>query len=194
MSTEPRSVDPDRTRLRGAASLVMLILIAAACQSGNTSPTTAPTASAVATSGTAASVAASASAASPAPSGTTSVSVGLQEFSIAPSVASVPAGTLKFVAKNSGPDDIHEMVVLRTDLDPAALPVDKDGKADEEADGITSIGETGDVAVGETKEASFDLAPGKYVLICNIVQTEPDGSIEAHYKVGMRTAFTVTAP
>jgi len=101
---------------------------------------------------------------------------------------------VKFVAKNSGPDDIHEMVVLRTDLDPAALPVDKDGKADEEADGITSIGETGDVAVGETKEASFDLAPGKYVLICNIVQTEPDGSIEAHYKVGMRTAFTVTAP
>ena len=194
MSTEPRSVDPDLTRLRGAASLVMLTLMAAACQSGNTSPTTAPAASAVATSGTAASVAASASAASPAPSGTTSVSVGLQEFSIAPSVASVPAGTLKFVAKNSGPDDIHEMVVLRTDLDAAALPVDKDGKADEEADGITSIGETGDVAVGETKEASFDLAPGKYVLICNIVQTEPDGSIEAHYKVGMRTAFTVTAP
>jgi len=194
MSTEPRSVDPDRTRLRGAASLVMLILIAAACQSGNTSPTTAPTASAVATSGTAASVAASASAASPAPSGTTSVSVGLQEFAIVPSVASVPAGTVKFVAKNSGPDDIHEMVVLRTDLDAAALPVDKDGKADEEGDGITSIGETGDVAVGETKEASFDLAPGKYVLICNIVQTEPDGSIEAHYKVGMRTAFTVTAP
>ena len=191
MSTEPRSVDPDRTRLRGAASLVILILLAAACQSGNTS---APAASAVATSDTAASVAASASAASPAPSGTTSVSVGLQEFAIVPSVASVPAGTVKFVAKNSGPDDIHEMVVLRTDLDAAALPVDKDGKADEEGDGITSIGETGDVAVGETKEASFDLAPGKYVLICNIVQTEPDGSIEAHYKVGMRTAFTVTAP
>jgi len=194
MSTDPRSVDPDLTRLRGAASLVMLTLMAAACQSGNTSPTTAPAASAVATSGTAASVPASATAASPAPSGTTSVSVGLQEFAIVPSVASVPAGTVKFVAKNSGPDDIHEMVVLRTDLDPAALPVDKDGKADEEADGITSIGETGDVAVGETKEASFDLAPGKYVLICNIVQTEPDGSIEAHYKVGMRTAFTVTAP
>ena len=117
--------------------------------------------------------------------------MGLQEFAIVPSVASVPAGTVKFVAKNTGPDDIHEMVVLRTDLDAAALST---GKADEEGDGITSIGETGDVAVGETKEVSFDLAPGKYVLICNIVQTEPDGSIEAHYKVGMRTAFTVTAP
>jgi len=191
MSTEPRSVDPDRTRLRGAASLVILILLAAACQSGNTS---APAASAVATSDTAASVAASASAASPAPSGSTSVSVGLQEFAIVPSVASAPAGKVTFVAKNTGPDDVHEMVVLRTDLDPAALPVDNDGKADEEGDGITSIGETGDVAVGATKDVAFDLAPGKYVLICNIVQTEPDGSKEAHYKVGMRTAFTVTAP
>ena len=191
MWTEPRSVDPDRTRLRGAASLVILILLAAACQSGNTS---APAASAVATSDTAASVAASASAASPAPSGSTSVSVGLQEFAIVPSVASAPAGKVTFVAKNTGPDDVHEMVVLRTDLDPAALPVDNDGKADEEGDGIMSIGETGDVAVGATKDVAFDLAPGKYVLICNIVQTEPDGSKEAHYKVGMRTAFTVTAP
>ncbi|MFL5723666.1 MAG: hypothetical protein ACJ78H_09780, partial [Chloroflexota bacterium] len=165
MSNEPRSVDPDRTRLRGAASLVTLILLAAACQSGNTSPTTAPAASAVATSG-AASVAASATPPSPAPSEATTVSVALQEFAVAPSVASVPAGTVTFVAKNNGPDDVHEMVVLRTDLDPAALPVDKDGKADEEGEGITSIGETGDIAVGETKEASFDLAPGKYVLIC----------------------------
>ena len=48
----------------------------------------------------------------------------------------------------------------------------------------------------ETKKMSFDLAPGKYVLICNIVPTRGSGpgSIEAHYKVGIRTAFTVTAP
>jgi hypothetical protein len=29
------------------------------------------------------------------------------------------------------------------------------------------------------------------VLICNIVQTEPDGTIESHYQKGMRTALTV---
>jgi uncharacterized cupredoxin-like copper-binding protein len=193
MTNERRSVDPDGTRLRGIASLAVLILTAAACQSGSPSPTTAPAASAAASSSTAASVTPSATAATT-PSQPTSVTVALQEFAIAPSVTSVPAGTVKFTAKNNGPDDVHEMVVLRTDLDPAALPVDKDGKADEEGEGITSIGETGDVAVGETKEVSFDLTPGKYVLICNIVQTEPDGSTEAHYKVGMRTAFTVTAP
>ena len=194
MSNERRSVEPDLIRLRGAVSLALLILVAAACQSAGTSPTTAPASSAVATSSAAPSDAPSATVTSPAPSQATPVSVALQEFAIVPSVASAPAGKVTFVAKNTGPDDVHEMVVLRTDLDPAALPVDNDGKADEEGDGITSIGETGDVAVGATKDVAFDLAPGKYVLICNIVQTEPDGSKEAHYKVGMRTAFTVTAP
>ena len=194
MSNERRSVEPDLIRLRGAVSLALLILVAAACQSAGTSPTTAPASSAVATSSAAPSDAPSATVTSAAPSQATTVSVALQEFAIVPSVASAPAGKVTFVAKNTGPDDVHEMVVLRTDLDPAALPVDNDGKADEEGDGITSIGETGDVAVGATKDVAFDLAPGKYVLICNIVQTEPDGSIEAHYKVGMRTAFTVTAP
>ena len=194
MSNERRSVEPDLIRLRGAVSLALLILVAAACQSAGTSPTTAPASSAVATSSAAPSDAPSATVTSAAPSQATTVSVALQEFAIVPSVASAPAGKVTFVAKNTGPDDVHEMVVLRTDLDPAALPVDNDGKADEEGDGITSIGETGDVAVGATKDVAFDLAPGKYVLICNIVQTEPDGSKEAPYKVGMRTAFTVTAP
>ena len=194
MSNERRSVEPDLIRLRGAVSLALLILVAAACQSAGTSPTTAPASSAVATSSAAPSDAPSATVTSAAPSQATTVSVALQEFAIVPSVASAPAGKVTFVAKNTGPDDVHEMVVLQTDLDPAALPVDNDGKADEEGDGITSIGETGDVAVGATKDVAFDLAPGKYVLICNIVQTEPDGSKEAHYKVGMRTAFTVTAP
>ena len=194
MSNERRSVEPDLIRLRGAVSLALLILVAAACQSAGTSPTTAPASSAVATSSAAPSDAPSATVTSAAPSQATTVSVALQEFAIVPSVASAPAGKVTFVAKNTGPDDVREMVVLGTDLDPAALPVDNDGKADEEGDGITSIGETGDVAVGATKDVAFDLAPGKYVLICNIVQTEPDGSKEAHYKVGMRTAFTVTAP
>jgi glucose/arabinose dehydrogenase len=187
-------VEPVVARMRGIASLATLILIAAACQSGTTSPTTAPSASSAGASAPTVSVAPSETATSPAPTRATTVSVVLQEFAVIPSVASVPAGKVTFVAKNVGPDDIHEMVVIRTDLDADALPVDKDGKAAEEGSGITSIGETGDIAVGETKEVSFELLPGKYALICNIVQTEPDGSLEAHYKVGMRTAFTVTAP
>lgn len=193
MVNEQKSAETLVARIRGIASLAMPILLAAACQSGTTSQTTAPDATSVAASSP--SVGAMTSeATSPSPTRATTVSVALQEFAVLPSVASVPAGTVTFVAKNIGPDDVHEMVVVRTDLAPDALPVDKDGKAAEEGTGITSIGETGDIAVGETKEASFELPPGKYLLICNIVQTEPDGSLEAHYKVGMRTGFTVTAP
>jgi uncharacterized cupredoxin-like copper-binding protein len=135
----------------------------------------------------------SAGAASPSAAGatTSTVNVTLQEFAVIPDVASVPAGTVTFVAKNTGPEDVHELVVLKTDLAADALPVDKDGKVTEDVAGITLIGEVEDIEVGASKEAALDLTAGKYVLLCNILQTEPDGSLEAHYKVGMRTAFEV---
>ena len=133
--------------------------------------------------------------ASPSTAGVAStVDVKLQEFAILPDVASVPAGKVTFLVGNTGPDDVHELVVLRTDLAADALPVDKDGKVTEDVDGVTNVGEVGDIEVGGTATLDVDLAPGKYVLVCNILQTEPDGSLEAHYKVGMRTPFEVTAP
>jgi hypothetical protein len=122
------------------------------------------------------------------------VNVTLEEFSVIPDVASVPAGTVTFVVTNEGPADIHELVVIKSDLDMGALPVDDDGMVVEGGDGITLIGEVEDVAVGAVDEVALDLEPGAYVLICNILQTEPDGSLEAHYAMGMRTAFEVTAP
>jgi len=46
-----------------------------------------------------------------------------------------------------------------------------------------------DVAVGATLELTVTLSAGKYVLLCNIYdETEK----ESHYKMGMRTPFTVT--
>jgi uncharacterized cupredoxin-like copper-binding protein len=119
------------------------------------------------------------------------VNVTLQEFAVIPDAASVPAGTVNFVVKNTGPEDVHELVVIKTDLAADALPVDKDGKVTEDVEGITLIGEVEDIEVGASKEAALELTAGKYVLLCNILQTEPDGSLEAHYKVGMRTAFEV---
>ncbi len=124
----------------------------------------------------------------------TSVNVTLQEFAVTPDIASVPAGTVTFVTKNTGPEDVHELVVINSDLGVTDLPVDKDGKVTEGVAGVTLIGEIEGIAVGETKQADLALTPGKYVLICNILQTEPDGSLESHYKVGMRTAFEVTGP
>lgn len=131
------------------------------------------------------------SAAAPA---TSTVNVTLQEFAVIPDVVSIPAGAVTFVATNKGPEDVHELVVIKTDLAIGDLPVDKDGKVTEGVEGVTLIGEVEDIEIDATKEVALDLEPGAYVLICNILQTEPDGSLEAHYGVGMRTAFEVTAP
>ncbi len=122
------------------------------------------------------------------------VNVTLQEFAVVPDTASVPAGTVTFAATNKGPDDVHELVVIKTDLGPLDLPTDADGKVLEDGAGMEVIGEVEDVAIGATAEFSLDLTVGKYLLICNILQTEPDGSLESHYKMGMVATFEVIAP
>jgi uncharacterized cupredoxin-like copper-binding protein len=121
---------------------------------------------------------------------TTTVDVSLREFSIAPSVASAPAGTVTFEVTNDGPNDVHEFVVVRTDLAPDALPTDADGSVLEDGEGMEVINEIEDLAVGASETLMLTLEAGSYVLICNIVEEE-DGETEAHYALGMRTAFTV---
>lgn len=118
------------------------------------------------------------------------VDVTLQEFSVIPAQDSVSAGNVTFRAENTGPDDPHELVVIKTDLSPEALPTTEEGGVDEEGEGIEVIGEIEEFPPGETRSASFDLEAGSYVLICNIVEEE-DGELEAHYQLGMRTGFTV---
>lgn len=119
------------------------------------------------------------------------VDVSLQEWAVVPAKASANAGTVTFNVKNIGPDDPHEMVVVKTDLAAGKLPTDADGKVDEKAAGLEVIGEVEELDPGKTATASFDLKAGNYVLICNILQDEPDGSKEAHYKMGMFIPFVV---
>lgn len=169
MTQRPRDVGPTGRHRIVILALVAIGALVAACGGTAASPTSAPPAA-------------------------STVKVTLQEFAVVPDVASVPAGTVTFVATNAGPDDVHELVVIKWDLAVDDLPVDADGKVTEDVAGVTSIGEVEDVEIGATKEVALPLEAGKYVLICNILQTEPDGSLEAHYQVGMRTAFEVTAP
>ena len=122
-------------------------------------------------------------------SGTT-VAVTLQEWSISADKTSVPAGSVTFNATNNGPDAAHEMVLLKTDIAPGDLPTDSTGKADEEADGVTNMGEITDLAVGADGTLTVDLTAGNYILVCNIVDTN-SGQTQAHYMLGMRMAFTV---
>ena len=117
------------------------------------------------------------------------VSVTLQEFAVGTDPASVSAGSVTFNIENKGPDDTHEFVVIRTDLDPTALPTDEDGAVDETGAGIEVVDEVEEIPVGDTPTLTVDLTAGSYVLICNIFDESEN---EAHYQEGMRTALTVS--
>ena len=129
--------------------------------------------------------------ASPSPSadgGGSTIDVTLQEWAVVVAEPSATAGEVTFSVTNDGPDDVHEFVIIRTDLDPADLPTDADGAVDEGGEGIEVIDEIEDLPVGETQEVTVDLEAGSYVLLCNIYSPDED---EAHYAEGMRTAFIV---
>jgi uncharacterized cupredoxin-like copper-binding protein len=121
--------------------------------------------------------------------GETSVDVTLQEFAVSAVPTSVDAGDITFDVTNDGPDDEHEFVVVRTDLDPTGLPTKEDGSVDEEGEGIEVVDEVEAIAPGDSESLTVALDAGAYVLICNIYDPDED---EAHYQEGMRLGFTVT--
>ncbi len=125
-----------------------------------------------------------------APSSGSAAAVTLQEWAVVPAQATAKAGSVTFNVTNNGPDDTHEFVVFKTDLGQRDLPTNADGSVNEEGAGVTAIGEIEDVLVGTTSSVTFDLEPGKYVLVCNLVE-EADGTTEVHYALGMSAGFTV---
>jgi uncharacterized cupredoxin-like copper-binding protein len=156
-----------RTRRLLVPAAVIVVSAIAACTTGTASTSPAPAS----------------------PGEGASIQVTLQEWAIVPASDSVAAGDVTFQVTNSGPEDVHEYVVLRTDLDPNALPTDATGAVSEEGEGIEVIDEIEDIPVGESRDLTVALTAGDYVLLCNIYdETEQ----ESHYQLGMRTAFAVT--
>lgn len=58
------------------------------------------------------------------------MNVALGEWTVAPDKTTVKAGQVYFLADNRGPDDPHELVIIRTNLAPDQLPV-VDGRVPE---------------------------------------------------------------
>ncbi len=106
------------------------------------------------------------------------VSVELSEFAVEPDSTSAPSGEIAFTARNVGAIS-HELVVIRTDLAPDALPVEGGEVTEGELDVAAKVDE---FAAGACERVSVTLEPGSYVLICNI---------PGHYQLDMRAAFTV---
>ena len=119
----------------------------------------------------------------PTPGGTVTaggIGVTLGDFNVTPAQASAPAGSVTFNVSNIG-GVIHNFRVIKTELDPAALPVSQDDFAVDET-AVDVVGELTEMDIGITNDLTVDLEAGAYVLICNV---------PGHYQSGMHTAFTV---
>jgi uncharacterized cupredoxin-like copper-binding protein len=119
----------------------------------------------------------------------TTIDVTLQEWAVLVSQESAPAGEVTFAITNDGPEDVHEFVIFKTDLDVNDLPTDENGVVDEEGEGIEVVDEVEDIAVGDTADLTVTLEAGEYALVCNIYSEDED---EAHYAMGMRIPFSAT--
>ena len=110
------------------------------------------------------------------------VTATLTDTGIQMSSNTLPAGTITFHITNSSAAELHEFVIIRTDLTAAQLPLDADGNVAE--DQLSSPGEKGDIAAGQGGDLALALPAGRYLFICN----QP-----GHFNAGMHTVFTVTA-
>lgn len=114
-----------------------------------------------------------------------SVELALSEFAFGLSQASAPAGPVELVARNDG-RIAHEVVVVRFDGDPGAIALNPVGGADTSTLGDgAEVGKIWSFEPGATCRATFDLAPGRYALICNVV----DDGTNPHYPQGMHAGF-----
>lgn len=123
---------------------------------------------------------------------TSTLDVTLDEWSVQPAQPRVAAGRVTFTADNVG-EMPHELVIVRFAGDPGALPVDEEGAVDEQKlppDAL--VGEIEAFPPGMTCQGTFDLPPGEYVLLCNIVDRQ-GGELHVHYQLGMRTKLTADA-
>jgi uncharacterized cupredoxin-like copper-binding protein len=97
--------------------------------------------------------------------------------------SSVKAGPIHFDVTNWSQGVLHEFIVVAVD-NPEAIPPYDYSKAKVAEDQIKVLGETGDLQPGVSYAFDVTLAPGAYLLICNV---------PAHYAAGMVTPLTVTA-
>jgi len=118
------------------------------------------------------------------PGVTIDVHAHLDEWSVKLEPASIAkSGRVTFEAHNHGKVP-HQLVVIKTDLNPADLPLERVA-VDVEAAGEQLLSVDVPAADGEAgrQVSATELDPGEYAIICNI---------PGHYQQGMYASFEVT--
>jgi uncharacterized cupredoxin-like copper-binding protein len=119
------------------------------------------------------------------------VTVILKDFSVRPDTTQAKAGRLTLEAVNEGMS-LHELVILRTDLDPAELPrkeakpnqaIGTEYLVNEDDARMNTIDEIEEFPAGTSQQKTVVLDPGHYVLFCNI---------PGHYDKGMYASLHIT--
>ena len=105
------------------------------------------------------------------------IAVSLDEWKVAPSATTAEAGAVTLDVTNAGKLP-HEMVVLKTATPAAKLASDGTPRLKETG----HVGEVAELKPGASGKTTIDLAPGHYVLVCNL---------PGHWTAGMRTDLTV---
>lgn len=116
------------------------------------------------------------------------MAVTLTEWQIILDKHVVNRGSVTLSVTNKG-KMTHEVVLLKTPFAASVLPMEN-GQVDEAAAGQV-IGEFEEIGPGETKELTFPLESGHYVVFCNIVETDSQGNRISHYQKRMRNEFKV---
>ena len=109
-----------------------------------------------------------------APAGVRTIHVKLGEMWVKPDYTSVKAGKVTFAATNTGQVE-HELMIERM-----PLKMDGPGRPNEEA----AQGMIEDMEPGDSGKMTVKLAPGSYVLFCNVT---------GHYAAGQHIRFNVTS-
>jgi len=102
-------------------------------------------------------------------------------MSIRADKTSAKAGALTFNVTNWSRSVVHEMLVVAVDSPDAPLPYDFSKQIILE-DQVKALGETNELQPNASKSIELTLAPGTYLLVCNV---------PGHYAAGMVLAFTV---
>lgn len=140
----------------------------APAQSASAATTVAPAAS---------SVASTAAASAPAAADPT---VDLTEWKVTVA-GTIKSGKTDLTIMNTGVAP-HELLIFKSDRAPSAYPTDAAGNIKEEGAGVTLVSDGDNIDPAGTQTRSIDLAPGKYLFVCNI---------PGHFKQGMFTVVTV---
>ena len=123
------------------------------------------------------------------------LAINLSEWGIILNHTKVSAGKAYLKIINNG-KEVHELLIIKLNegvkLEAGKFPVDKHGKVNEDkmTYGVLT-GEIEGLMPGDRVSKLLDLTRGHYAIICNILEQEPDGTLEAHYSLGMNTLLTV---